>query len=123
MGSQLVVLLLTEGQTNDHKGARLLLPLFPPAKELLADRGYDSDHFRSELAGRGFKPCYRRAEIEKFSFPTIAISTGSATGSKMLSVASKIGAASQCATIDEPTPSSRQSASQPTSRVAFYTES
>jgi len=52
-----MVLLLTEGQTNDHQGARLLLPVLPPAKELLADRGYDSDHFRSELADRGIKPC------------------------------------------------------------------
>lgn len=49
--------MLTEGQMNDHKGARLLLPTLPPAKELLADRGYDSDHFRAGLIGRGIMPC------------------------------------------------------------------
>jgi len=54
---RLVVLLLTEGQMNDHKGARLLLPALPPARELVADRGYDSDHFRAELIGRGIEPC------------------------------------------------------------------
>ena len=51
------MLLLTEGQMNDRNGARLLLPSLPPARELLADRGYDSDRFRAELAGRGIVPC------------------------------------------------------------------
>ena len=36
-----IVMMLTEGQMNDHKGAGLLLPCLPPAKELLADRGYE----------------------------------------------------------------------------------
>ena len=52
-----MVLLLTEGQTNDHKGALLLLPVLPPAKELLAYRGYDSDRLRSQLADLGIEPC------------------------------------------------------------------
>ncbi len=30
-----VVMMLNERQTNDHKGAALLLPVFPPASELL----------------------------------------------------------------------------------------
>ena len=38
-----LILLLTEGQMNDHKGARLILPTLPPAREMIADRGYDSD--------------------------------------------------------------------------------
>lgn len=42
---------------NDHKGARLLLPARPAAKELLADRGYDSDRFRNALIERGIVPC------------------------------------------------------------------
>ena len=50
-------MLLTEGQMSDHKGARLLLPGLPHARELLADRGYDSDRFRAELAKHGTTPC------------------------------------------------------------------
>ena len=52
-----MVLLLTEGQMSDHKGARLLLPALPPARELLADRGYDSNRFRAALTDRGIAPC------------------------------------------------------------------
>ena len=51
------MLLLTEGQMNDHMGARLLVPMLPKSRELLADRGYGSDHFRAELAERGIAPC------------------------------------------------------------------
>ena len=42
---------------NDHKGAALLLPALPPARELLGDRSYDSDRFRAALAERGIAPC------------------------------------------------------------------
>ena len=42
-----IILMLTEAQMNGHKGAGLLLPLLPSAKELLADRGYDSDAVRA----------------------------------------------------------------------------
>jgi hypothetical protein len=44
---------LSEGHTSDHKGAALILAALPPAKELLADRGYDSNWFRAGLAERG----------------------------------------------------------------------
>jgi transposase len=47
------VLLLTEGQASDHRGAALLLHKLPPGRELIADRGYDSGHFRAALAERG----------------------------------------------------------------------
>jgi putative transposase len=40
------VLLLTEGQASDHLGADLMLPRLPPgARNLIADRGYDSARF------------------------------------------------------------------------------
>lgn len=42
---------------NDHKGAGLLLDVLPPARELIADRGYDSDDFRIALQVRGIAPC------------------------------------------------------------------
>jgi hypothetical protein len=34
-----LVLLLTEGQARDHRGAALLLHKLPPARERIADRG------------------------------------------------------------------------------------
>lgn len=50
-------MLLSEGQMSDYKGAALLLPALPKAKELLADRGYDADWFRASLLGKGVAPC------------------------------------------------------------------
>ena len=52
-----IVLLLSEGQMSDHKGARLLFDSLPQTKKLIADRGYDSDRFRVALAARGTTPC------------------------------------------------------------------
>jgi putative transposase len=52
-----IILLLTEGQMSDHKGAALLLSSLPNARELLGDKGYDSDWFRHALAERGITPC------------------------------------------------------------------
>ena len=50
-------LLLTEGQQSDHKGAATLLSDLPPAKEMLGDKGYDSDPYRMALIERGITPC------------------------------------------------------------------
>ena len=50
-----LVLLLTAGQMNDHKGAALILPALP-AKDLIADRGYDSNRFRTALVKREITP-------------------------------------------------------------------
>ena len=36
---------------SDYKGAALMLPALPKAKELLADKGYDADWFRAALSG------------------------------------------------------------------------
>jgi transposase len=52
-----LMLLLSEGQMSDHKGARLVLDALPPASALIADRGYDSDWFRDALTGKGIEPC------------------------------------------------------------------
>lgn len=52
-----IVLLLTEGQMSDHKGAALLLPTLPSARELLGDRGYDSNRLRAALLEKGITPC------------------------------------------------------------------
>lgn len=50
-------MLLSEGQMSDYKGAALLFPALPKAKELLADRGYDADWFRTALMEKGIVPC------------------------------------------------------------------
>ena len=50
-------MLLSEGQMSDYKGAALMLPALPKAKELLADKGYDADWFRAALAKRGVAAC------------------------------------------------------------------
>jgi transposase len=48
-----LVMLLSEGQMSDHKGARFMLDALPPASALIADRGYDSNWFRQALTARG----------------------------------------------------------------------
>lgn len=42
---------------SDYKGAAMLLPALPKAKELLADKGYDADWFREALAKRKIAAC------------------------------------------------------------------
>ncbi len=41
-----MILLLTEGQVSDYRGAATVLPDLPDAEVLIADKGYDSDWFR-----------------------------------------------------------------------------
>jgi transposase len=64
-----IVLLLSEGQMSDHKGARLMFGRLPKAKYLIADRGYDSDRFRTALAARGTKPCIPPRKNRKIQHP------------------------------------------------------
>jgi transposase len=51
------VMLLSEVQMSDYKGAALMLPALPVARQLLADKGYDADWFRAALAKRGVAAC------------------------------------------------------------------
>ena len=62
-------MLLTEGQMSDHKGAVLLFARLPRAKELLADKGYDSDWFRHALTNRGITPCIPPTASRKVQLP------------------------------------------------------
>jgi transposase len=48
---------LSAGQVSDYKGARHMLDRLPPAKQLLADRGYDADWFPNALKEKGISPC------------------------------------------------------------------
>ena len=63
-----IILLLSEGQMSDHKGARLVLDALPPADHLIADRGYDSTWFREELEARGIEPCIPSSRSRKVPF-------------------------------------------------------
>ena len=62
------MLLLSEGQMSDHKGARLMLEAFPSAATLIADRGYDSAWFREALTERGVEPCIPSSRSRKVPY-------------------------------------------------------
>jgi putative transposase len=64
-----VAMALTEGQASDYKGAALLLDQLPKAKDLLADRGYDSDWFRAALEAKGITPCIPPRKNRKVQIP------------------------------------------------------
>jgi transposase len=54
---------------SDYKGARRLLDSLPPAKELLADRGYDANWFRTALKEKGITPCIPSKKNRKVPIP------------------------------------------------------
>lgn len=62
-------MILSEGQMSDHKGARLVLDALPPAKTLIADRGYDSTQFREALKEKGIEPCIPSSRSRKIPYP------------------------------------------------------
>lgn len=64
-----VILLLSEGQMSDYKGAALICDALPPAKYLLADRGYDADWFRDTLRHKGIEPCIPPKKNRKIKIP------------------------------------------------------
>lgn len=64
-----VVMLLSEGQISDHKGASLLLDALPRAAVLIGDKGYDSRRFRDALAERGTSACIPSSRSRKIPIP------------------------------------------------------
>ena len=62
-------MLLSEGQMSDYKGAALMIEALPPAKAMLADRGYDADWFRNALTARGITPCIPSRTNRKVHIP------------------------------------------------------
>ena len=64
-----LIMLLSEGQMSDYKGAALMINAFPKAKALLADRGYDADWFRHALAERGITACIPSKTNRKVPIP------------------------------------------------------
>ena len=66
-------MLLSEGQMSDYKGAALMLPALPKARQLLADKGYDADWFRAALAKRGVAACIPSKANRKTEIPHDAV--------------------------------------------------
>jgi transposase len=106
-----IILLLTEGQMSDHKGACLLLSSLPRAKELLGDKGYDSNWFRQALIERGITPCIPPRSNRKVQIDYDKALYRQRHKSKTSSAASRTGGASPRGTTDAPTPSCQPSPS------------
>jgi len=64
-----LVMLLSEGQMSDYKGAALMLDALPRAGAMLGDRGYDADWFRQALTERGIAPCIPSKANRKVLIP------------------------------------------------------
>ena len=62
-------MMLSAGQMNGQKGANILAPTLPPARELIADRGYDSNPFRTALAKRDIAACIPPKKNRKQPIP------------------------------------------------------
>jgi transposase len=113
-----VALLLSEGQMSDYKGAALLLPSLPKAKELLADRGYDADWFRAALIEKGITPCIPTKRTARHQENTTKPFISNGTRWSRCSEKSRIGGGSLYAMTVALTPSSRLSVSrQPSSFI------
>ena len=52
-----LIILPSEGQMSDYKGAALMFDVLPKAKELLGDRSYDADWFCQAHNERGITTC------------------------------------------------------------------
>lgn len=63
------MMLLTEGQASDYRGAALMLNALPAAKEMIADKGYDGNAFRNALAERSIAACIPSKSNRKIAIP------------------------------------------------------
>ena len=64
-----MILLLTEGQVSDYRGAATMLTDLPDAEVLIADKGYDSDWFREALTNLRIEPCIPGRANRKVQIP------------------------------------------------------
>ena len=106
-------MLLSEGQMSDYKGAALMLPAMPKAKELLADKGYDADWFRAALAKRGVAACIPSKSNRKLAIPYDALLYRQRH--KIENMFRRLKDWRRIHTRPAPTPTCRQSASPPPS--------
>ena len=68
-----MILLLTEGEVSDYRGAATVLPALPEADVLIADKGYDSGPFREALKELKIEPCIPGRRNRKFPIPYDAV--------------------------------------------------
>ena len=64
-----LIMLLSEGQMSDHKGAALMRDALPSARVLIGGKGHNSDRFRQALAARGIEPCMPSCRGRKQRIP------------------------------------------------------
>ena len=64
-----LILLFSEDQMSDYKGASLMIDAFTKAKVLLGDRGYDADWLRHALIERRITPCVPSKTNRKIAIP------------------------------------------------------
>ena len=64
-----LVMLLSEGQMSDYKGAALMFAHLPRARAMIADKGYDGDWFRQALAARKIAACIPSKANRKIAIP------------------------------------------------------
>ena len=107
-----VVLLLTEGQMSDHKGAVPILPALPPASESSVTAGMTAIGSVRRWSNAGSRLAYPQRAARKSRSHMTRRSIASATASGIRSAASRTGVALPAATTAVPIPSSRRSASQ-----------
>jgi transposase len=108
---------------SDHRGADMMLPALPPARELLADRGYDSTRFRDALAERGIVPCIPSTKSRKLPLPYDKDLYRQRHRIENMFARLRTGDPSPHDTTDAHTPSSPPSASPPPSFTGCDTES
>jgi transposase len=63
------VLLLSPGNVNDGTMARALLAAAGPLSHLLADRAYDANALRTQLAAQGTEPVIPSTRSRKIAIP------------------------------------------------------
>jgi len=63
------MILLSQGQMSDYKGAAPMIDALPKAKALLGDKGYDADWFRNALAARKITVCIPSKANRKVFIP------------------------------------------------------
>jgi transposase len=97
---------------SDHKGARFILDALPKAASLIADRGYDSNWFRTALIRKGIKPCIPPTRSRKAPIAYDKALYRQRHRIENMFGRLKTGAALPPATIAARTPSSRLSASR-----------
>ena len=108
-----LLMLLSESQMNDNKGAALIMDAPPKANGLLGDLGYDANWFRQALIATASPHAFYAKPTARSRFPTTSPSIASVTRSKTRSGDSRTGDAFTPVTTDAPTPSFPRSALLP----------